>query len=341
MPYAQISRQRTALMGAAALMIFYFHVHPMFFSGVPLLGKLEDALIYLLVPAADVFLLLSSYGLAHRFARGGFSWRSYAARRIGRTYPALFVGNICYGLALRAGWKWILAAELLLAPFFYGFMPQLWFAPTVLAFSLLAPAYYFHIYAPSKRRARTTALAMLVSVALGAALSPWIEADWYYAIFRVPVFLLGFLWGDRAVRGESISQRGLALLAVLMVVGAAACAADLCGWLPDVLPWQRFLLHLAIAPGAAALASLLLGRLERARAGVARALRAVLTFYGRMSLEFYCVQEAIFIAMQYGDFFAPLRARMPVYLPCFALSTLAGWLLKLACDRLTGRVAAR
>ena len=334
MPYSRISKHRTAIMGVAALMIFYFHVHPALLSGIPRLRALEQPLLDLLIPAVDVFLLVSSYGLAHRFARGSFSWRGYAVRRVVRLYPPLFVGNILYGLSLHAGARWIIASELLVAPLIYGFLPQLWFVPTILALSLAAPLYYFHVFAPARRKGRVTALSMLVVVGLGAALQSVVKAEWYYAIFRIPVFLLGFLWGDLAVRGESLSRRALVGLVGLMFAGAVGCVAESLGWLPSILPWQRFLLHLAIAPGLTAMLALLLDRLDRVAARAARAVMAALRFYGKMSLEFYCVQEAIFIALMHGEFSAPFRERIPIYLPCFVLSTLVAMLLHWACRRI-------
>ena len=79
---------------------------------------------------------------------------------------------------------------------------------------------------------------------------------------------------------------------------------------------------------------LLLDRLDRVAARAARAVMAALRFYGKMSLEFYCVQEAIFIALMHGEFSAPFRERFPIYLPCFVLSTLVAMLLHWACRRI-------
>lgn len=335
MKYSIVSKHRNQIFGVAALLIFYFHLQPLFFQGVPVLQVLERFTGTQALMGVDIFVLLSSFGLAHSFEKGNFSWKRYLPKRILRVYPQLLIMQIILVLVMHQDVWHLLAGVLLIAQPIYGFFVQLWFLPFILVLYLIAPLYYFGIFRKFRNQAAGTAGMALLTVAVILVIRPWVQADWYTCLTRIPIFWLGFLWGYRSVHDQVRSRRTAWISFAVMVAALLLNYLLGRGYISELIPSQGCLVSQLIAPSLTALLALAFDRISRSNRGISRAFLGFLGFYGRISLEFYCVQELWHDAVRDLALFAPVRAVMPVTVACLILSTVSALVLHWVCNRLT------
>ena len=325
--YSLLSKHRLALFGIASLLICYFHYQPQFFQSVPKLRVLERFCGTQALVGVDIFVMLSSYGLAHFFAKGNFSYKNYLKRRFSRVYPQMMIMNVVYALIYQRGIWYVLAGVVLLIQPIYGYYAQLWYLPFILVMYLLAPLYYFGIYRRFSNKTVGTAAMMALTAAAAIALRPWINGDWYVGLMRIPAFLLGFLWGDWAVSGRKCSLKAMLASVAAMLAGLTLNMLYGLGRLADLFPYQACLINLLIAPGLAMILALFCDWLSKAKNGLARGLTSVLLFYGKISLEFYCVQERTYELIRVS---VPMGSKLTA-LAAFLLSTALGAAMYWGC----------
>jgi len=330
MYFRKISLYRSALMGLAALYIFYGHIGDPLFSGIPVLSSLGRHFWRQSFIGVDLFLLLSSFGLAHSFAKGNFQWCSYLKKRVLRIYPVFFLTCLFIAWYLKLDALTFAKIVTLYMPFFENLYCCPWFVPVILLLYLLAPLYYRRIFSPARNKKAVTAAAICAVLLLGTALSPILRADLYGAYWRIPVFLLGFLWGHHSLENRMLSKKHIAVSLTLMLCALVLNALYHSGYPVEILPVQNALTNQFIAPGLLIIAALLTDSLSKLPKAW-KTLSSVLTFFGGISLEFYCVQENVWRLMLPA---AKDATRFPLQLACLLISVALAALLRKLPDLL-------
>ena len=95
MTYSLLSKYRSELMGVAMLWVMFFHAFDLN-MGHPLLEWFRAAGF----GGVDIFILLSSMGLAMSLSRREQDYSSFMARRAGRILPAYYIVMLPYTLFL-------------------------------------------------------------------------------------------------------------------------------------------------------------------------------------------------------------------------------------------------
>ena len=340
----QISRYRTVLMGFSALWIYYFHIVPAIPLGLPLLNVVSGYLKDHGFCGVDILLLLSGFGLACSFAKkpvtGPGDYGRYLVRRLRRIFVVIVPAAAVIALADhwtllqllgRCTGIWQLATDV------YDF---LWFVPCILLFYLLTP-FYYALYRRLPHRFAAACAVIAVWIVLLFLLRNTLRSDLYAIANRVPVFLLGICMGDLHSSGAVLKKRYALVSLAALVCGVAYSFALSSGKADWYLPAQNALVNLLIAPGIVVYGSVLCSRLaavpQRSLHRLLQLPKGVLEFYGRRSLEFYAVQEWIWLKMQNSGTLLRLFASSAVLqqLAAFALTTLAALILHGIADRLT------
>ncbi len=288
-----LSRYRKAVMGVAALWILFFHAGYIHFESTPVLSALEQFIKRVGFCGVDIFLFLSGMGLVYAMEKGP-SLPTFYARRIRR----LLIPFVGFGLfqGWRDGWS---ASQLLKNLSGYTFLFDniyafLWFVPALALFYLAFPLYY-RLFRRSSNQGLFTGC--VLALWLGATL--WLRAslrsDLFGATNRIPIFLIGILMGwlsaRRSIRFDRLAWCFLGLILILGAYlsflvhfrGMYLLVPDSGCCLPNILMGVSLPFLLA------GLFWLLAERLPARLPG--RLLCSVLSFFGSISLEFYCVQE--------------------------------------------------
>ena len=341
---ALINKYRGQIMGVAALLIIVFHTW--YRLAVPetspkLLYYAELAVTKLGYFGVDIFFLLSGIGLSYAIVK--YSTKQFLLRRFKRlAYPVLIAAAV---QAVMEGWSF---PEYLLCVsgvgFFIGKDYFLWFISAITATYLLFPLYW-RFFSRSRSKPRFTALFAAVwylcSIPLAGVLKPIV----FLFLNRVPSFVLGVLLGWQQQNGGlKMSRRAVNTAAAVsaaagLILGALCTFGETAFFRP---PYNSAFPGLLIAFGFTVLLAELGGLLDRG-GRAARGVNGFFGFYGRISLEIYCVQE--FLGPIAADAARTLGCgSMAVNLVQLAAVTLSAWLLHILTDRvlaLTGRLHSR
>lgn len=340
-----INKYRGQIMGISALWIVVYHTWYRMFApetSPKLLYYMELAVTKLGYFGVDIFFLLSGIGLSYSIVK--HSTKQFLLRRFKRlAYPVLIAAA---GQAIMEGWSF---PEYLFRAsgigLFIGKNYFLWFISAITATYLLFPLYW-RFFSRSRSKLRFTAL-FIIAWYLGSVLLDGVIPSKVALLLmpRVQPFVLGVFFGWAQQNGGlKMSRRVFNIAAVL-----SAAAGTALGWLNTIhsvgffrLQPNGFIPGILVAFGFTVLLAELSGLLDR----VGRATRGVngfFGFYGRISLEIYCVQE----------FLGPIAADAARALGCGSLAvnlvqlaavTLSAWLLHILTDRvlaLTGSLRSR
>lgn len=324
--FSQISACRTAIMGAAALWVWLFHQWTPVLGTIPLISQLETFAKDIGFAGVDIFFLLSGMGLMYSRRTDGIL--AFYRRRALRVYLPFFLTGILVALERH----WSIAAFLgnvsgfrFLTVSLYSF---LWFVPAILVLYLFFPLYRKWLEGAS-RPGLFTAAAIGLWLVLSLAFQNTRRTDLYLFTNRIPVFLTGIFLGHLAQR-RALTLSPAAAILCLGLLGLGAVLAYLTNYrqMPLLVPMAQCFLpnYLMAVSGVFLMAGLLsLPPIAFVRRG--------LEFFGRMSLEFYCIQEWLGAIVR-----QQLQGRLPVLLVNIAdllCVTLAALLLQQLCRLLT------
>lgn len=311
-------KYRTALMGLAALSIFFFHEHQPLFTGVRVLGGCEALIKTVGCDGVEIFFLLSGIGLNFSYAKNPDIAAFYKRRLRRLALPFVLVGllRLCTD-------RWSLLRFLTsitgLRFYLRDIYSLLWFVPAIMTLYLLFPLCYT-LMGRCKSPARFTLYAITLWL-LGAIVgNNFIRSDLYGFINRIPVFLIGIAVGRTLSDGGDIELSAPDYLAAALSGAVGVYLHYLTTVRGVILPlYCEYALSGTLV--ALAVSVLVPAALE---AVSARRLTAVLGFFGEMSLEFYCLQEWI------GERLLPHFSALPAFLSnllLFAAVTAAARLL--------------
>ena len=340
-----INKYRGQIMGISALWIVVYHTWYRMFApetSPKLLYYMELAVTKLGYFGVDIFFLLSGIGLSYSIVK--HSTKQFLLRRFRRlAYPVLIAAAV---KAIMEGWSF---PEYLFRAsgigLFIGKDFFLWFISAITATYLLFPLYW-RFFSRSRSKLRFTAL-FIIAWYLGSVLLDGVIPSKVALLLmpRVQPFVLGVFFGWAQQNGGlKMNRRVFNIAAVL-----SAAAGTALGWLNTIhsvgffrLRPNGFIPGILVAFGFTVLQAELSGLLDRAGRAT-RGVNGFFGFYGRISLEIYCVQE----------FLGPIAADAARALGCGSLAvnlvqlaavTLSAWLLHILTDRvlaLTGSLRSR
>lgn len=289
-----ISKWKTVLMGFAALWIYFNHEWITLFDHIPFLGKSEEFMIEIGFCGVDIFLLLSGMGLTYSIKKSGllsFYWRRIRRVMIPFVLTGAFIAYID---------KWGLNVFLknvsgysFYAENMYTF---LWFVPAIMTFYFFFPFYYY-FFQKSENKLFFTASILELWLILSIFINGTLRGELYGLTNRIPVFLLGILLGWLCQNKKILLHRQAYLFFVITLL--------LGTYLSYLTNYQKFKL-LVPTPNccvpnlliSVSLVFLLSGMLEalssmQKLAPLTKAITGFFAFFGKISLEFYCLQEWI------------------------------------------------
>ncbi|MBR6410758.1 MAG: acyltransferase [Clostridia bacterium] len=291
---ALINRHRKAIMGFAALYIFLFHEYLRLSPDGSWLGEIMRRPIRWGFVGVDIFFFLSGIGLTYAIGKTGILKFYY--RRLRRVaFPYIVTGVV---LAFIQNWtfsKFIgnVTGFNFFAKTMYSF---LWFVTAVVTFYLLFPL-YDKIMGQFKNKVVFTGIVLciwlLLSMSLESTMAGAGRTEFYGFTNRIPVFVLGVMFGRiTQERDIIVSRSGWVLIGLLHVIGLFL-AEKTCfsGWrilvpvsnccIPNILSGITLVMLLAK----------LMDLLSRFK--VMRAVEKGIGYFGVISLEFYCIQGVV------------------------------------------------
>ena len=328
---ALVSRHRAAIMGAAALLIYFFHAWTPIFGAVPVLGTVEEFIKRTGFCGVDIFLFLSGMGLTYAFGKTGLV--TFYLRRLKKLALPFLIVAIAEALCL----KWSFP-DFLKNVSGYHFYTQniyafLWFGPAIGTLYLLFPAYY-SAFRRSARPLCFTLGAMAVWLLLSLTFARRMRLDLYGFTNRIPIFLFGIYFGARAQKGPfCLNPWGWLAVACVFVLGIFLSYKTNYDYIFLLVPVSNCCVpnFLIAASGV----FLLSGGLE-VLAGhsftrvIGTALSGFLSFFGTFTWEFYCVQEF------WGDLLrgwlpalGPRKMNLLMFLSTTAVAYLLHWIVTL------------
>ena len=291
-----ISKYRYAIMGIAALWILCFHawipVTPAYTpDNFKIFSFLERYFKIIGYCGVDIFLLLSGLGLT--FAIKKDSLIKFYYRRLRRiVLPSLVVFVFLWKVF---GWS---TTEFIQNASGYTFYFKnaectLWFIPAIVTLYLLFP-FYYKVFNRAKSKELFTAGTIIVWFLISMILKDVMRTDLYGFTNRIPVFLIGILFGYLTQNRKNIVFTIETYICLILTLSLGLYLTYLATMLyyPMILPVGNcFLPNLLIAVSLPFLIAKLLDLADRHLSWFGKGINTVLCFFGTFTLESYCVQE--------------------------------------------------
>ncbi len=287
-----ISKYRGALMGIAALWIYFFHLWTPLLQDVEAVAGIERFLKRAGFCGVDIFLLLSGIGLTYAIGKSGLLTFYY--RRVRRLIvPVLAIGIIrAVDEAWTAStfWKNVSGWNF----WFKSMYSFVWFVPAIVTLYLLFPLLWKAMTA-ARHKLLFLFGAVEVWLLLSLVLEGTLRSDLYGFTNRLPVFMVGVFLGW-AIKNKKIvyGVSGRLFLLATGVLGVYLSYQSNMKGMRILVPTSNCCIpNLLMSVSVCGLFSDLFALIDRTRAGraVQKVTLGILAFYGSFSLEFYCLQE--------------------------------------------------
>lgn len=294
--FKPLSEYRNALMGIAALSIYFFHawipitLEPQE-SSVICLSFLERFLKENGFLGVDIFFFLSGIGLT--FAVEKVSLPRFYYRRIRRIILPFVTVGIIRGIVQNWGWSLIIRSITGFNFFTKDVNAFLWFVPAILTFYLFFPAYY-KLFTKVQNKILFTAGVIMIWLLVSTIIKDTARGDLFGFTNRIPVFVIGILIGYLIKNGKNatFTIHTYILLFIMLFTGYyLAYLTEYEDYYLIVPISNCFLPTLLISISFSLLISNLFKVLEQRIPKFTKILLKVLGFFGMISLEFYCIQS--------------------------------------------------
>ena len=170
----------------------------------------------------------------------------------------------------------------------------MWFVPAILTLYLVFPLYWA-VFSRAKNKTVFTLTVLVIWLLVSMVLRDRLRGDMYGFTNRIPVFLVGVLYGWLCQNNRMRESRGLwALTALTLLLGLYLADRTNVDGMYLLVPVSNCCVpNLLIAMSLPLIMAKLLDLLAsfRATRWLSAAANAVLGFFGMMSLEFYCIQQ--------------------------------------------------
>ena len=293
-----LNRYRLPVMGTAALYVLFLHTG-VIMSG----GFLSDAVVFIRrmgFLGVDVFLFLSGIGLVYSYEKEKKNVWIFWKRRIRRILLPMIIAAICYSITNH----WSVREFIEYVSGYHYYMIELeksflWFYFAIATFYFFFPLYY-KLFDISPNKNIFTVMMLCVWLAAALMTKGHIRDDLYKMINCIPVFLIGIWLGGRMREGKTeIKGYVYLIMAAALVLGYYLEYLILYREHEILLPYSEFGLAAYLsgisfvflwAKGFA----LLDGIKNNIGKRIGKCIIHICSFFGRISYEFYCMQEWVF-----------------------------------------------
>lgn len=290
-----ISKYRNAIMGIAALWVLFFHAWiPIMPASTPdnfnIFGFTERYLKSIGYCGVDIFLLISGLGLTFAIKKG--SLLRFYYRRLRRIIlPPLVVTLILWRIF---DWTTLEVFQNISGYnfFFKDTTCFLWFIPAIVTLYLLFPLYY-KVFEKAGNKLIFTAGAIALWLVVSLLLLKIMRPDLYGFTNRIPVFIIGVLFGHITQNKKEIRFNVWTYICLIITLAVGFYLAYLTSILDYgfILPYSNILPNCLIAISLPFLIAKILDLAERHLSLFGKILTVVISFFGTFTLESYCVQE--------------------------------------------------
>lgn len=332
-----VSKYRKAIMGFAALCILIFHEWIAVVPAVPGLNKLEAYSKQFAFFGVDIFFFLSGMGLVFAIKKGNLP--TYYKNRFKR----IIIPPLVLLILLLVVDKWPIKDGLLAFSGFYFYTrfiyTFIWFFPAIVAVYLLFPLYYA-LFIRSENKIFFTSEVIIVWLILSIMLADIMREDLYGFTNRIPVILIGVLfgWSKDNIKNK-ITKNYVILLCFIFALGIFFAWRTSIKGMYLVVPVSNCCIpNLLMTVSWVPLMALLFEK--RLLKGC---LLKIFEFFGAITFELYCLQEWIGNHLVYG-IEAKLHYPILVNLVNFTITILAAFILHKLIELLfglTGRLSKK
>lgn len=281
-------------MGFAAIWIYMNHEWLMIMEDIPFGEQTEEFLIEIGFCGVDIFLLLSGMGLTYAIQKNGlllFYWRRIRRVMIPFALAGGIIGSIDH-------WGIVTYIKNISGYSFYreNMYTFLWFVPAIMTFYLFFPLYY-RFFSQSRNKILFTAAALEIWLVISLSVNGILRGELYGLTNRIPVFLIGILLGWLCQNKKiEISRQAFVFFFITLLLGGGLSYLTNYREFPLLVPTPNCCIPNLLM--SVSLVFLLSGAFEaldsvRALKPVSKILIRFLSFFGKISLEFYCMQEWI------------------------------------------------
>lgn len=326
-----IDSQRSVIMGVSAIWVFLYH------QWIPLWeGSWFSYFCNFGLAGVDFFLLLSGMGVVYALEK--YSTLKFYFRRLERVFLPFFVIETIF--KVRRGWDLHYFLKNLLCINFYTkhILSTLWFVPAILTLYIFSPLFYhFFRRAKSKERFILLSLAAWFALTLLSAgvpcLNEYFQRTWMFLFTnRIPIFLTGIYLGwVLKNRHLEFKKRHWVACCFVWCLGFYAMELTYNQGKQLLVPESYcFLPTYLLAISGVLLTAKGAALLMRYGGKVGEISLHFFSFFGRLSLEFYCVHESVAekIKMLFEGSCHPLTVNFLM----FAGSALAALILDAMCN---------
>lgn len=296
-----LSHYRGAVMGFAALWIFFFHEWQTI-SGEHLRMLWVEIFVKVIgFCGVDIFLFLSGIGITYSIAKSKNVFVFYRKKLKRVILPFLAVALLYYK---PYGWTTAVFWQNVLCISFYrrNIYAFLWFVPAILTFYFFSPLYHY-LFMKSSGKIRFTLCVLIVWLSGSLLVAERMRYDLFGFTNRIPVFIIGILAGWLAQKGHVVFDRLTWKLLLLMFL-LGLYLSYLCSYqdMYILVPQSDCCVpNLLMSVSLSFLLPRLLFTLNERKGFrlLGKGLTRLLSFFGVFTLEFYCIQELL------GDLMLP------------------------------------
>ena len=207
-----VKKHRKSIMGVSALSILIFHCNiGWFVKGSGVIWYFEHFLLSCGFIGVDFFFLMSGIGLVHSINKN--SLKKYYINRLSRLlFPVLLIAIIYIPFK---GWTFISFIKNVTGyNFFIYIYSFLWFIYAIAIIYIAFPLYYY-LYKKIQNKKIATILSLLLWFIIAKLLENNLEAEMFKSfVCRIPVFLVGVLFGQMQIDNEEIPINNVTLLII-------------------------------------------------------------------------------------------------------------------------------
>lgn len=288
-----LSKRRSAIMGISAIWILMFHYtfYPVFSEGT-FYYEVESFLIKNGNLGVDFFFFLSGFGLLYSIEKNSikkFYYNRFKRLIIPYTFAVIIFAidenmNVIDAIKGYVGYSFI----------FENIYATPWFVPAIAILYLLFPIYY-KLFQMAKNKSIFTISILTILMIMIKLLAGIIRSDSYGFLTRIPVFLVGVLFGYYSkydyCKNKNIRKINICLfVSSILFFGISIYLLYLNNCDGVVLPnlLSKYYLPAFLLTISSSLANSLIFSTNNI---IASAIENILSFIGKYSFEIYCLED--------------------------------------------------
>ena len=291
--FSIISASRLELMGIAAVWIVFHHMYKLNFSAIPNVPALSNIIFVALSVlkqlgpvGLEFFLICSGVGLYYSFSKNS-NLKSFYKKRAIRILPTVFIVSFIYYAFTDIGIKEYFVSALLIDLYTKG-NSTFWYFGFIIVMYAVYPLIHKFISKHSDAAAFGLVALLIAIIAVIAFVFKLELGTRYYAIFRVPAFVLSVWIGKQSYEKRQFSSIWIPVCAVIAVIFAVIISAFHFDIIPDNFINSEHIYHFLNIPFSVSLVILISAFFKRFKL---RFTKAFFAFFGTISMEIYLVFE--------------------------------------------------